>query len=72
MLRISSYIYFQYVNRKQNDSISFAYSSFRTDRWKYSAITFTETNPPEAVVSSVQIISKVPRLGWASLHLANS
>lgn len=72
MLRISSYIYLQYVKRKRHDSISFAYPSFRSDRWKYFATTFTETILPEAVVSSVQIINKVPGLGWASLYMGNT
>lgn len=72
MLRISSYIYLQYVNRKRNNSISFAYLSFRTDRWKYSAITFTKTIPPEAVESSVQVISKIPGLVWTSFYLGNN
>jgi len=49
--------------------MSFAYSSFRTDRWKYSAITFAETILPETVV---QIISRVPGLGWASRYLGNN
>lgn len=39
---------------------------------EYSAITFTESVPLVAVVSSVQIISKIPGLGWAGLYLGNN